>query len=63
MNHQEMEKLASTLNEDETVEHARIVEFMGKPHVHVDLASGDIEVITQEGKSRAIPIRTSSRRN
>ena len=58
-----MEKLVDNLNQDESVENARVVEFLGKPHVHIDLADGDIEVITQEGESRVIPIHTSTRRN
>lgn len=63
MNRRDMQKLVDDLNQTDEVDNARIVEFLGKPHVHVDLADGDIEVITEEGESRVIPIHTSSRRN
>jgi hypothetical protein len=59
MNRQHMQKRVDDLNQDEEVENARVVEFMGNPHIHVDLADGDSEVITQEGESRFIPIHYS----
>ena len=34
MNRQHMQKLVDDLNQDEEVENARVVEFMGNPHIH-----------------------------
>jgi len=59
MNKQQLADLAAKLNEDEEVEDARLVEFMGKPHIHIDLTDGDIETITQDGTMRVVPIRGS----
>jgi hypothetical protein len=56
-----MQKRVDDLNQDEEVENARVVEFMDNPHIHIhiDLANGDSEVITQDGESRFIPIHYS----
>jgi hypothetical protein len=62
MNKQQLADLAARLNEDPEVEDARVVEFMGKPHIHIDLVDGDIETITQDGDVRVVPIR-GSRKN
>ncbi len=62
MNRQQMEELAQRLNQDKDVENARVVEFLGKPHIHIDLADGDIETISEDGAMRVVPIHTNTKR-
>jgi hypothetical protein len=52
MNRQHMQKLVDDLNQDEEVENASVLYFL-------ILVDGDIEVITQDGESRFIPIHYS----
>lgn len=59
MNRQHVQKRVDDLNQDEEVENTCVVEFMGNPHIHIDLADSDSEVITQDGESRFIPIHYS----
>jgi hypothetical protein len=61
MNKQQLRDLATKLNEDEDVEDARVVEFMGKPHVHIDTTDGDIETVTQDGTIHVVPIWGSTK--
>ncbi len=62
MNKQQLQELANKLNEDEDIEDARVVEFLGRPHIHIDDIDGDIETITPDGTMRVVPIRGSAKR-
>ena len=61
MNRQQMEQAVSDLNQRGEVEEARIVEFLGKPHVHIDFQDGNIGVIGEEGTISTIQIETKDR--
>ena len=59
MNRQHMQKRVDDLNQDEEVENTAVVEFMGNPHIHIDLADNDSEAMPQNGESRFISIHCS----
>lgn len=59
----DMEELAGKLNQEEDVQNARVVEFLGKPHVHIDHTDDSIGTVDEKGDYRNTPVRKSSRSN
>ena len=57
MDRQQMEQVATDLNQRDEVDNARVVEFLGEPHVHIDFTTGAIGTISTEDEYSVIQVR------
>jgi hypothetical protein len=51
---EQMQDKLTELNAQDSVENARIVEFMGNEHIHVDYQSGDIGTVSPDGSDISV---------
>ena len=56
----EMQQKIAQLSKQKHVQNARIVEFGGVPHIHIDLKNGDIQTIDAYGRTRTTPIKVKN---
>lgn len=60
MDRQRMEQVAGDANQRPEVENARVVEFLGTPHVHIDFINGNIGTISKDDEYIIIPVKSKA---
>jgi len=57
MDRQQMSQIVDDLNQRDEVDNARIVEFLGESHVHIDYTNGNIGTISKDDEYTVIPVK------